>query len=65
MPIYKSRQDIRHFGTHLEEETEINSMRTWGYRLLFKISRKYTLNKLSKVCCNSGPEKLSLQTGIA
>ena len=41
--------------TRLEEEDEI-VWETWQQRLLFKISRKYPLHKLSKVYCNSDPE---------
>ena len=41
--------------THLEKEGEI-VWETWWHRILSKKSKKYPLNKLSKVYCNSDPE---------
>ena len=40
MPIYKSRQDIRDFWTHLEEETKINSMRNLGIQTIIQSIQK-------------------------
>ena len=64
MPIlYVYARYLTH-GTHLEEEDEI-VWKTWRHRLLFKISRKYALQKLSKLHCNSDPEiYVLLQIGI-
>ena len=56
MPIlYVCARYLTH-RTHLEKESKIVS-ETWQHRLLFKISRKYPLHELSKLYCNTDPER--------